>query len=156
MPRAKTLYVRDEDSATWEQAATMAAKGGISLSEFVTAAVRERLDRHRPQAFEELTADSLEPYTATAAIKRTHRFLGRWILKDVHSAHPCAAQDVWSIAITEGGVFAAHVLRGGTVPLLGTDTNLDALARTFLMPDDVVQAAIDALSGVDWIVRRAI
>jgi hypothetical protein len=156
VPRAKTLYVRDEDSVIWDQAAKAAAEEGVSLSEFVTASVRERVDRRRPLAFEELSAESMEPYTATTAIKRTHKFLGRWILKDVRSAQPGAFQDIWSIAITEDGVFAAHVLRGGETPLLGTDPKLDELARRFLIPDDVVAAAVEALSGVEWVVRRKI
>ena len=126
------------------------------MSEFVTAAVRERVDRRHSPDYQELTAESMEPYTATATIKRPHRFLGQWLLKDVRSAHPGAAhQDVWSIAITPGGVFAVHVLRGGT-PLLGTGEKLDELARKFVIPDDVVAAAIDALSGVEWVVRREI
>jgi hypothetical protein len=154
MPRAKTLYVRDEDSDVWEKAARVAAEKGVSLSEFVTIAVRDRLDRRQLPAFEELSAESMEPFTATMSIKRIHPFVGQWILKDVRSTHPGAfPDDVWSIAITQSGVFAVHVLRGGKTPLLGTDAKLDELARTFGIPDDVVAAAVEALEGVEWVVR---
>jgi hypothetical protein len=156
MSRVKTLYVRDEDAGTWEEAAKAAAYEGVSVSEFATAAVRERLDR-RPPAFELLTADSMEPLTPTMQIKRQHQFWGRWILKDVHSAHPGAnPHDVWSIAITKGGVFAAHVLRGGEAPLLGTDPDFGELERKFLIPADVAAAASKALKSIDWVVRRDI
>jgi hypothetical protein len=155
VPRAKTLYVRDEDSAIWEQAANVAAKEGVSLSEFVTAAVREQVERLRPPAFEELSADSMEPFTAGTARIRTHTFLGRWIIKDMQSRHPGTMHDVWNIAITSGGVFAVQVVRAGT-PLFGTDPKLDDLARTFGIPDDVVAAALKALEGVNWVVKREI
>lgn len=156
MARVKTLYVRDEDAATWEEAAKTAAEEGVSVSEFATAAVRERLDR-RPPAFELLTAQSMESFTPAMQIKRTHEFWGRWILKDVRSTHPGASQnDLWSIAITKGGVFAAHVLRGGEVPLLGTDPDLKELERKFLIPADIVKVAMEELGKMSWTVRRDI
>jgi hypothetical protein len=64
--------------------------------------------------------------------------------------------DVWSIAITKGGVFAAHVLRGGEAPLLGTDPDFRELERKFLIPADVAEAASEALKSIDWVVRRDI
>ena len=156
MARAKTLYVRDEDVVTWEEAAKAAAGEGVSVSEFATAAVRERLDR-RPPAFELLSAASMEPLTPTMQIKRTYEFWGRWILKDVRSAHPGAShQDVWSIAITKGGVFVVHVLRGGEAPLLGSDADFGELERKFLIPADVAKSASEILDRMVWVVRRDI
>jgi len=39
--------------------------------------------------------------------------------------------DLWGVAITRGGVFAAHnVLRRGQVPLLGTDPDFEELERS--------------------------
>ncbi len=155
MARVKTLYVRDEDAGTWEEAAKAAADEGVSVSEFAAVAVRERLDR-RPPAFELLTADSMEPLTPTMQIRRRYEFEGRWILKDVRSTHPGASpHDVWSIAITRGGVFVAHVLRGGA-PLLGTDPDFGELERKFLIPADVAAAASEILKSIDWVVRRDI
>src|SRR5579859_4879621 len=149
MPRVKTLYVRDEDAGIWEKAAKAAADEGVSVSEFATTAIRERLDR-RPPAFELLTAESMEPLTPTAQIKRRYQFWGHWLLKDVQSAHPSASRhDVWSIAITKGGVFAAHVLRGGEVPLLGTDPDFGELERKFLIPADIAAAVSEALKSID-------
>ena len=156
MARVKTLYVRDEDAATWEEAAKAASEEGVSVSEFATAAVRERLDR-RPPAFELLTAQSMEPLTPTMQVKRTYEFWGRWILKDVHSTQPGTSQnDIWSIAITKGGVFVAHVLRGGEAPLLGTDPDFGELKRKFLIPADIAMAALEILDTVNWVVRRDI
>lgn len=156
MARVKTLYVRDEDTATWEEAAKAAGDEGVSVSEFATIAVRERLDR-RPPAFELLTADSMEPLTPTMQIKRQYQFEGRWILKNMHSAYPGASRhDVWSIAITKGGVFVAHVLHGGEAPSLGTDPDFGQLVRKLLIPTDVAAAASEALKSINWVVRRDI
>jgi hypothetical protein len=156
MARVKTLYVRDEDAGIWEEAAKAAADEGVSVSEFAILAVRERLDR-RPPAFELLTADSMEPLTPTTQIKRRYEFEGRWILKDVRSTHPGASRrDLWSIAITKGGVFVAHVLRGGEAPLLGTGSDFGELERKFLIPADVAAAASESLKSIDWVVRRDI
>jgi hypothetical protein len=156
MARVKTLYVRDEDAATWEEAAKAAADEGMSMSEFATVAVRERLDR-RPPAFELLTAESMEPLTPATQVKRQYQFWGRWIVKDVHSANPGASHhDLWSVAITKGGVFVAHVLRAGGIPLLGTDPDFGELQRKFLIPPDVGEAALEILKTTDWVVRRDI
>jgi hypothetical protein len=156
MARVKTLYVRDEDVATWEEAAKAASGEGVSVSEYAAAAVRQRLDR-RPPVFDLLRAQSMEPITPAMQIKRTYEFWGNWIVRDARSVHPAASQnDLWSIAITKGGVFAAHVLRGGEVPLLGTDPDLGELARKFRIPDDIVEAALEHLGKVNWIVRQEI
>lgn len=152
---AKTLYVRDEDASTWEEAAKAASSEGVSMSEFVITAIRERLDR-RPPTFELLSADSMEPHTSRTQIKRTYEFWGHWILKDVHSANPSLSNDeLWSIAITKGGSFAAHVIRGGA-PLLGTDPDFEELVKKFLIPSDIVEAVTEALEKVSWVVRRDI
>jgi hypothetical protein len=157
VPRAKTLYVRDEDATAWDEAIKAAAEEGVSMSEFVIAAVRDRLDRRNPLVFEEISVQSTEPLTAGTAYKATHTFRGRWILKDVRSNHPGASpNDVWSIAITEGGFFAVHVLRGGDVPLLGTNPSFADLANSFGIPADVAEAAVDALSKTEWVIHRDI
>jgi len=154
--RVKTLYVRDEDTGIWEEAAKAAADEGVSVSEFAITAIRERLDR-RPPAFELLTAESMEPLTPTMQVKRRYQFWGHWLLKDVHSAHPGASRhDVWSIAITRGGAFVAHILRGGEAPLLGTDPDFGELERKFLIPADIVEAVAEILKTTDWVVRRDI
>jgi hypothetical protein len=152
----KTLYVRDEDAAMWEAAAQAASQEGASLSEFVTAAVRARLDDRRSvMNFELLSADSLEPFVRGTAIRRTFQFEGRWILKEVRSSDPGASpDDVWSIAVTKAGAFAAHVLRRGEAPLLGTDPDIEELQRKFLIPPDVVEAALAVLKEQGWVVRR--
>jgi hypothetical protein len=156
MARVKTLYVRDEDAGVWEEAAKAAVDEGVSVSEFATTAIRERLDR-RPPAFELLTAESMEPLTPTMQIKRRYEFEGRWVLKDVRSTHPGAnRRDVWSIAITQGGAFVAHVLRGGDAPLLGTDPEFGELVRKFLIPADIAEAVAESLKTTDWVVRRDI
>jgi hypothetical protein len=157
VPRAKTLYVRDEDATTWDEAVKAAAEEGVSMSEFVIAAVRERLDKRDPLVFEEISVQSMEPFSAAFMYKATHTFRGRWILKDARSNHPGAnPNDVWSIAITEGGFFAVHVLRGGDIPWLGTNSSLAELANSFGIPADVVETALDALSKTEWVIRRDI
>lgn len=78
-------------------------------------------------------------------------------MKDVCSSDPGASpNDVWSIAITEGGFFAVHVLRGGHVPLLGTNPSFADLENSFGIPADVAKAAVDALSKTEWVIRRDI
>lgn len=157
MPRTKTLYVRDEDATTWDEAIKAAAEAGVSMSEFVIAAVRERLDRRNPLVFDEISVQSMEPFTAGTAFKATHTFRGQWIVKDVRSNDPGASpNDAWSIAITEGGFFAVHVLRGGDVPLLGTNPSFADLANSFGIPGDVAKATVDALSKTEWVIRRDI
>jgi hypothetical protein len=157
VPRARTLYVRDEDATTWDAAARAAAEEGVSMSEFVIAAVRDSLEKRRPMIFGDISVQSMEPLTPAIAHKRTHTFRGRWILKDVHSSHPGAnPNDVWSIAITEGGFFAAHVLRGGDIPLLGTNSNFVELEKSFGIPTDVAEAALEAITKTDWVIRRDI
>jgi hypothetical protein len=157
VPRAKTLYVRDEDATTWDEAVRAAAEEGVSMSEFVITAVRESLDKRRPLVFEEISVQSMEPLTPAIAHKRTHTFRGRWILKDFSSNHPGAnPNDVWSIAITEGGVFAVHVLRGGDIPLLGTNPSFIELEKNFGIPADVAKAALEAVSKTEWVIRRDI
>jgi hypothetical protein len=155
VPRAKTLYVRDEDATTWDEAVKAAAEEGVSMSEFVIAAVRDRLDKRDPLVFEEISVQSMEPFGAASMYKATHTFQGRWILKDAHSNDPGEnPNDVWSIAITEGGFFAVHVLRGGDIPWLGTNPKFAELANSFRIPADVAETALDALSETDWVIRR--
>jgi hypothetical protein len=156
MPPVKSLYVRDEAAGPWEEVARAAAEEGVSVSEFAALAVREPLHR-RPPAFALLTADSMEPLTPTMKIRRRYEFEGRWVLKDGRSTHPGASRrDVWSIAITKGDVFVAHVVRGGETPLLGTDPDFGELERKFLIPGDVAAAASETLESIDWVVRRDI
>jgi hypothetical protein len=153
MARVKTLYVRDEDAATWEKAAKAAAEEGMSLSEFVTTAIRTRLDQ-RPPSFELLRADSMEPLTPQMQVKRTYEFWGHWILRDAESGHPGLSQgERWSVAITKDGNFVVHVLRGGA-PLMGADPNFEELVKKFLVPPDIAQAASEIINGLDWTVRR--
>ena len=155
MARVKTLYVRDEDAATWEEAAKAAAEEGVSVSEFVTAAIRARLDQ-RPPAFELLRADSMEPLTPQMQVKRTYEFWGHWILKDAQSDHPSLSPDErWSIAITKDGNFVAHVIRGGA-PLLGTDPKFEELVNKFLIPSDIARSASEVIHNMNWVIRRDI
>jgi len=154
MARVKTLYVRDADAMTWEKAANAAGREGMSLSEFVSAAVREHLER-RPSAteFTELSLESQAVVAHGTTAPRTTRFVGRWLVKDIHSTSPGVDhRDVWSIAVTKTGVFVAYVRRQGGA-WHGTNPDLDELERQFGVPTDVIGAASDVLHKEGWTVR---
>jgi hypothetical protein len=152
MAGAKTLYVRGEDSATWEEATKAAAREGVSVSEFVTTAVRQRLDRQSGAlAYEELSAESFDPLGL-----QTVRFSGRWIVNDMRSsAAGTSKQDVWRIAVTKFGRFVSHVRRANGVPTLTARDILDELASD-LVPADVIDAARQALQEQGYAIWRDI
>jgi hypothetical protein len=156
MPRVRTLYVRDEDASTWEEAAEAAKREGVSLSEYVTTVVRGSLERRQAaRDFELLAVDSLEPFGRGMAVRRTMQFEGRWILREARSTAPGAIPgDLWNLAVTKGGVFVAHVLRSGRDPLVGTDPDLIELQRKFLVPDDIIESAVQVLGEQGWVVLR--
>jgi hypothetical protein len=152
MAGAKTLYVREEESATWEEATKAAAREGVSMSEFATTAVRQRLDRQsHAVAWEELSAESFDPLGL-----QTVHFAGRWIISDMHSSTAGVnGQDVWSIAVTKFGRFVSYIRRVNGVPTLTAKDDLDELARD-LVPADVIDAARQALQRDGYEVWRDI
>jgi len=80
MPR-RTLYVREEDQAIWEQAAGLAEED--SLSAIVTEALRrfvlakEQESGNSPFERFELTVSSIDPETNGVSDERTVAFTGR-------------------------------------------------------------------------------
>ena len=156
MARVKTLYVRDEDAVIWEKAAKVAAKEGASLSEFVTAAVRTRLENQPPATnFRLLSAKSLKVVAHGTAIAQTTHFEGRWLVSNARSSAPGeSSTDVWSIAVTKGGAFVAQVLRGGRDPELAANRDLNGLQRIIRIPADIIAAALTVLSEEGWVVHH--
>lgn len=156
MARVKTLYVRDEDAPIWEEAAKAAAAEGASLSEFVTAAVRTSLENRPPAMnFKSLSVDSLVAVAHGTVVRRQTYFQGRWLVRHTQSADPAASPaDRWSIAVTPGGAFVAYVLRGGDVPELGTNLDLNELQRNLRIPADVIATSLTVLDTEGWVVRQ--
>jgi len=154
MARVKTLYVREEDATTWEEAAKVAQAEGMSVSEFVVDAVREHLAR-RPSAreFAKLSFESEVVVAHGQTATKTTWIEGRWLVKDVHSASPGADhREVWSIAVMRTGFFVAHVRRQSEA-WHGTSPDLDALEHQMSVPADVITAASDVLQREGWTVR---
>jgi len=154
MARVKTLYVRDEDVTTWEEAARAARAEGMSVSEFVVDAVRDRLAR-RPSGreFRELSFESEAVVAHGQTATQTVRIVGRWLVKDVHSTSPGADQrETWSIAVMRTGFFVAHVRRQSGA-WHGTGPDLDELERRMGVPADVITAASEVLRKEGWTVR---
>jgi hypothetical protein len=85
----KTLYIRDEDVPIWERAEQSAAAAGRSVSQFVTASLRQFLPPvgSGHDGFEEIrikVGERVPPLpdhpSSPADYSRTEAFTGRWLV----------------------------------------------------------------------------
>jgi hypothetical protein len=103
----RTLYVRDEDLATWTSAETAAQQAGESLSQLVAAALRNHLASAQPP-----NGDLRHITVRIGADERaswTEGFLGRWLIApDNKNRWGPDARVRYGVGITRAGRIAVY------------------------------------------------
>ena len=98
MPGNKTLYIREEDQATWERAETAARSARMSLSQFLAGLI----ERHVPAAAGSGQMETIKVTVGHSSAPRTEAFTGRWLVLRQ------GAESTEGIALTAKGQFAYY------------------------------------------------
>jgi hypothetical protein len=171
MSPTKNLYVRDDDAATWEQAEALAKASRVSVSQIVSAALREFLARDAfdsPQArlrsrAEEADAQARPVGDIIVEVGDPWQmvgFRGRWLvppdIQHTRSVEDRSDRDgYWGVALTARGrvaVYSAHAEHRWPARLDDYDS-LNAAGVN--LPSDIRALAVRAL-GEEQIVWRDI
>jgi hypothetical protein len=114
----KTLYIRDEDAATWERAEEAAARSRQSVSQLVSAALRSYLPlmftpEDQLEDIRVLVGPAVAHFDATVEdYGRAESFTGRWLVPPGEEACSMATrhttQYCYAVALTRRGQIAVY------------------------------------------------
>jgi hypothetical protein len=161
MSPTKNLYVRDDDAEIWEQAVTLAKASRVSVSQIVSAALREHL-AGRLRAEE---ADDQAPPLGDIIVDvgdpwQTVGFRGRWLvqpdIQHTRSMDDKSDRDAyWGVALTARGRIAVYVAHAEHQWPARLDDYDSLNAAGVKLPNDIRSLAARAL-GEEQIVWRDI
>jgi hypothetical protein len=160
----KTLYVRTEDIPVWDHAEQAAAAAGQSVSQLVTASLRNYLPTVGPRAdaMEDIrvkVGDRVPPLqdhpSSPADYSRTEAFAGRWLVAPGEEARSRltlqTTGNCYAVALTRRGQIAVwryhpSALRAAALDVFATVQDAD-------LPADIRDKALAALGRENIIWR---
>ena len=157
----KTLYIREDDMPTWEQAEGAAKRTSQSVSQLVTTALRRYLPTisGSAAALAQITVEIGEHEGKTILGGATVGFTGRWLVEpDPDSTR--GGQDAgayWGVALTQRNriaVYNAHVNNRWPAGLRDFE-DLDEAVASGDLPENIAAAAAAEL-GQERIIWRDI
>jgi len=159
----KTLYIRDEDTPVWHRAEQAAAAAGQSVSQLVTASLRQYLpsagsDRDRLEDIRVKVGERVPPLhnhpASPTDYSRTEAFTGRWLVSPGEEARSRLTLQTtgycYGVALTQRGQIAVwryhpQALREATLEVSASIQDAD-------LPADIRDKASAALGSenITW------